>query len=125
MGRFESGDDIAGVEFLDNTSGTSSTAQIKNDQGVLSIVSDQGNAIADSRIDFNVDNTVEVRIDGDGLNIVSGHAKINGLTITSGNGSPEGVVTAPQGSLFLRKDGTEGPLYVKDSGTGNTGWVAK
>ena len=44
----------------------------------------------------------------------------------SGAGSPEGVVTAPVGSTYHRTDG--GALtsfYVKESGTGNTGWVAK
>jgi hypothetical protein len=46
--------------------------------------------------------------------------------IRSGTGTPEGVVTAPVGSLFLRKDGGAGStLYVKETGTGNTGWVAK
>lgn len=45
---------------------------------------------------------------------------------TSGSGTPEGVVTAPVGSLFSRTDGGSGTsLYVKESGTGNTGWVAK
>ena len=45
---------------------------------------------------------------------------------TSGAGSPEGVVTAPIGSLYTRTDGTAaGTLYVKEAGTGNTGWVAK
>lgn len=45
---------------------------------------------------------------------------------TSGTGSPEGVVTAPVGSLYTRTDGGAGTtLYVKESGTGNTGWAAK
>jgi hypothetical protein len=45
---------------------------------------------------------------------------------TSGTGSPEGVVTAAVGSLFTRTDGGTGTtLYVKESGVGNTGWVAK
>jgi hypothetical protein len=49
-----------------------------------------------------------------------------GVTISSGSGSPEGVVTAVIGSLFLRNDGsTSTTLYVKTSGTGNTGWTAK
>jgi hypothetical protein len=43
-----------------------------------------------------------------------------------GNGSPETVYSAQPGSLYLRKDGSAGTcLYVKESGTGNTGWVAK
>jgi hypothetical protein len=49
-----------------------------------------------------------------------------GITWTSGSGSPEGVVTAPVGSLYSRSDGgLLTSLYVKESGTGNTGWVGK
>ena len=45
---------------------------------------------------------------------------------TSGTGTPEGAVTAPVGSMFTRTDGGAGAtLYVKESGAGNTGWVAK
>lgn len=43
-----------------------------------------------------------------------------------GTGTPEGAVTATVGSIFLRLDGgTSTALYVKETGTGNTGWVAK
>jgi hypothetical protein len=43
-----------------------------------------------------------------------------------GTGSPEGVVAAPVGTAYLRDDGGAGTtLYVKESGTGNTGWAAK
>jgi len=45
-------------------------------------------------------------------------------TITSGTGTPEGVVTAGVGSIFMRRDAATA-LYVKQTGTGNTGWVAK
>jgi hypothetical protein len=49
-----------------------------------------------------------------------------GITWTSGAGSPEGVVTAPVGSLYSRSDGgVLTSLYVKQSGTGNTGWAGK
>lgn len=49
-----------------------------------------------------------------------------GITWTSGSGSPEGVVTAPVGSLYSRSDGgLLTSLYVKQSGSGNTGWAAK
>lgn len=48
-----------------------------------------------------------------------------GPTITPGSGSPEGVLTAPVASLYFRIDGGVGTtLYKKESGTGNTGWVA-
>lgn len=47
-------------------------------------------------------------------------------TWTSGTGDPNGVATAAIGSLYTRLDGGTGTtLYVKESGTGNTGWVAK
>jgi hypothetical protein len=49
-----------------------------------------------------------------------------GITWTSGSGSPEGVVTAPVGSLYSRSDGgLLTSLYVKESGSGNTGWIGK
>jgi len=49
-----------------------------------------------------------------------------GITWTSGAGSPEGVVTSPIGSLYSRSDGGAlTSLYVKQSGSGNTGWAAK
>jgi hypothetical protein len=45
---------------------------------------------------------------------------------TSGTGSPEGVLVAPAGSLYTRTDGGAlTTLYIKESGAGNTGWVAK
>lgn len=41
-------------------------------------------------------------------------------------GSPEGIVSAPVGSLALRTDGAAGStLYVKESGAAATGWKAK
>lgn len=47
-------------------------------------------------------------------------------SIRLGTGSPESVVTASPGSLFLRTNGGAGTsMYVKETGTGNTGWVAK
>ena len=50
----------------------------------------------------------------------------SGLIWRTGAGTPEGVVTAPVGSLFTRTDGgANTTLYVKESGAGNTGWVAK
>ena len=43
-----------------------------------------------------------------------------------GPGSPEGAVTANVGSIYLRTDTVLGlKFYVKETGTGNTGFVAK
>jgi hypothetical protein len=50
----------------------------------------------------------------------------SGPLISTGAGSPEGVVTSSVGGLFVRQDGGPGAtLYVKEAGSGNTGWVAK
>jgi hypothetical protein len=46
--------------------------------------------------------------------------------VLRGAGSPEGVVAARAGTLYLRSDPQPGAaLYVKESGDGVTGWVAK
>ena len=46
--------------------------------------------------------------------------------IGSGAGSPAGVVVAPVGSMWLRTDGgASTTLYVKESCTDSSGWVAK
>lgn len=53
------------------------------------------------------------------------HLTATDVRITSGSGSPEGVVTAPVGTTYHRTDGGTGTtVYIKESGTGNTGWVA-
>ena len=47
-------------------------------------------------------------------------------TIRAGAGSPEGSVSARIGSIYQRTDGGAGTsFYIKESGTGNTGWAAK
>lgn len=57
--------------------------------------------------------------------ITVGLAAGRALPLT-GTGTPEGAVTAGRGTMFLRTDGGAGTtLYIKESGTGNTGWVAK
>jgi hypothetical protein len=49
-----------------------------------------------------------------------------GVSWQQGSGSPEGAVTAPVGSLYSRTDGGAGTaFYVKESGSGNVGWVGK
>ena len=62
----------------------------------------------------------------DGVHIRMGTTDATAPQIHAGAGSPEGVKTAPPGSMFLRTDGGAGTShYVKESGTGNTGWIAK
>lgn len=48
----------------------------------------------------------------------------DGVTDSAGNGIPEGVVSAAPASTYRQKDGVPGSVFwVKQSGTGNTGWA--
>ena len=50
---------------------------------------------------------------------------LNKSWLVTGAGAPEGVHAGPVGSVYLREDGGTGTsLYIKESGSGNTGWVA-
>lgn len=58
------------------------------------------------------------------LEVISG--KFDIPYVSRGDGSPEGVVSGRVGAVYYRRDGGTGTtLYVKETGTGNTGWVAK
>jgi hypothetical protein len=51
---------------------------------------------------------------------------LNDRGLFNGTGSPEGVLTAAPGSLYCNNSGGAGTtLYVKETGSGNTGWSAK
>lgn len=46
--------------------------------------------------------------------------------VYQGTGTPEAAVAAPIGSLYINlSGGASTTLYVKTSGTGDTGWTAK
>ena len=48
------------------------------------------------------------------------------MGIMRGSGTPENIVTAKVGSIYLRTDGGSGSsFYVKESGSGANGWVGK
>jgi hypothetical protein len=72
VARFESADTTAGVEFLDNTS----TAQIKIQDGDLTISTDTGDSVADSSISLRVDNVEKVNI-SDALTTLKQPTRIN------------------------------------------------
>lgn len=56
----------------------------------------------------------------------TGPIQLATVTISTGSGSPEGVVTAATGSIYMNTSGgTNTTFYVKESGSGNTGWVGK
>ncbi len=60
---------------------------------------------------------------------VGGNRSTFGAQILMGNGTPAGNVTARIGSLYHQMDyagaGGEAALYVKESGTGTSGWATK
>ena len=56
---------------------------------------------------------------------VSSDAEPVGFSSLLGRGAPEGVVAAPPGSDYRNLDGGAGStLWVKRTGSGNTGWFA-
>lgn len=66
-------------------------------------------------------NADRVQVNGGDLQIGTGSS---GPRILTGTDSPEGAVTAAPGSIYLRT-ATTPRMWVKESGTGNTGWVQK
>jgi hypothetical protein len=51
--------------------------------------------------------------------------EVTGATSSIGRGSPAGVVSAPPGSDFRNLNGGAGQTYwIKQTGTGSTGWIA-
>jgi hypothetical protein len=52
--------------------------------------------------------------------------QIDALPLKTGIGNPNGFVTASPGTLYLNSSGgATTTLWVKESGTGDTGWIAK
>lgn len=99
-----------GVAF--NNNGTAAATAFG---GLLMVA---GGIIDATTLDMDIPAGVFVRI--------GGMASTFGANIITGAGSPEGAVTARIGSMYLRRDGgTSTTVYVKESGTSNTGWAAK
>ena len=85
----------------------------RNTTGTVSMGSQGDNAYVGAPDGFLILNTMGIEFPGGVRSIV-------------GDGSPEGAVTAPVSSRYYRRDGGAGTsFYVKESGSGNTGWVAK
>lgn len=90
----------------------------------INIVTGVGTDIALGLVTSDVTTATQLTL-GTGVVVRTG-----GTTTTAsrymGVGTPEGAVTAVVGSMYQRTDGGAGTsIYVKESGTGNTGWVGK
>lgn len=122
--RYEStvstaGGSILEVKNLSSTSGTGSWVKFRNVYNTDGTAPYLGGIATDLRIYANGGESARFKDNGVQLN------GTNAL-ITAGSGTPEGSVSAAVGSLYTRTDGgANTTLYVKESGTGNTGWVAK
>jgi Pectate lyase superfamily protein len=75
--------------------------------------------------EWNEDGTTVATLDNTGLLYLLKGVKIGTAFELAGTGSPESIVTAPVGSTWRRTDGgASTTFYSKESGVGNTGWVA-
>lgn len=123
------GDTITGDVLLQSTSATQ--LQAKNAGGTEYLrVDTTNNALvflnaADLYMYSDNGSTVKWAIDGATGIITFGVPNTSVPSIRTGTGTPESAVSAQVGSIFLRSDGgTDTAVYRKESGTGNTGWVA-
>lgn len=72
---------------------------------------------------WGTDNTTSIRA-GDGSD--AAHLRMGTVRWLSGTGSPNGVRVANVGAVYSQTDGGAGTSYwVKETGSGNTGWVSK
>jgi hypothetical protein len=89
--------------------------------GAITLAAAGGTSSSD-RVQIATGGNVKFVVENAGVRI----GTTSGPFVLSGTGTPEGAVTAGVGSIFMRTDGGAGTsYYVKESGTGNTGWVAK
>ncbi len=111
----------------------------------VSIVTNQGNQIANgaqfeigggggnfttNQIMFAGNNWAATTLDFTGVGVtviprIGFNAGTFGSQLFTGAGSPEGVVTARTGSMYLNRSGGQGTsVWYKETGTGTAGWIA-
>ncbi len=56
------------------------------------------------------------------LKLITSGTNAGSSEIHVGDRAPEGNVTAEEGAIYARDDGSNSSIYVKETGTGNTGW---
>jgi hypothetical protein len=108
--------DFSRIYFGDSVNNNKGQITYRHDTDLMSFYTDQTLALSiDTAQNATFAGTLQV-IGGISTNGGSG-------TIQQGNGSPEGAITAIVGSIWMQLNGSAGAtLYVKESGTGNTGW---
>jgi hypothetical protein len=119
----DDGGGVCGVIVTNSHDGTFSSQEVelKTAEGGISSTTTRLKATKAGDIQVSTGNLV-IGTSGKGINF-SGNG---GVLWRCGSGTPESVVTAPVGSLYTDTSGGAGTtLYVKESGAGNTGWVAK
>lgn len=88
--------------------------------GVFAHVIAEGSAVMGSRIK-NFDN--EQNSTSDNFNLLFDNTNKRGIEYSNSYATPEGNVTAGVGSIYVNLAGSAGTvLWIKESGTGNTGW---
>lgn len=125
----------AGSRFIGNTVNCSNPSNYQSYAFSIGSSGNTGNYFADNLVDANRVANFDVAAGAtgggwgflDGTNTFKlGNPGGSMAGVIVGTGAPEGAVTATIGHLYLRVDGsTSTTLYVKTSGSGNTGWTAK
>ena len=146
---FINGDGTTGTEIGQEIRWANDADEIEG--AAIKVVSESGGTAA-AKLVFKTSNTAGAAVDRWQYNKTGAHQPVTDITYnigsaglrvkdtnalnlkvgtgnvlwTSGSGTPEGAVTAAIGALFTRTDGgASTTLYVKESGAGNTGWIAK
>lgn len=136
-GVIVTGDELGAVEFLgdDGTSQILSAAIFSHSTGTIaanrvpSILTfsthpDSTAGIAD-RMTIGSTGTVTINAPDSGVALsVTGTISVSGVSILSGAGDPTGVVTAPQGSLYLNTTGSTTSTRAFINTNSGTGWTA-
>ena len=116
------------IETSDSTTNSRVGDMTLNSSGAVTITSGASTVAGTYDVDITSEDDVNIDSTTGDTNIDStgGDVNIQGVAFKSGTGTPESAVTGNVGDLFIRTDGGAGTvLYVKESGTGNTGWAAK
>jgi len=129
---------ITNAEGLRSRVAVEGATNVTNASGLIFLATKAGAGVIANYLAINITNQINsiatnvwAFFNGSNAQSFMGTAGMRMATTTgpiwnSGANTPEGAVTAPVGSLWTRTNGGAGTtLYIKESGTGNTGWVAK